>query len=137
MPQTPLDYGMLCTPSLIPYGNLAAQDFSCFLRPWFNPLTTNDVFWHHQILAACYQLVQSVLKMVCTRVGQVEVGGSTALADSAWWQLQLVNDGWVICLLSCINGRRKRSFHLVGIPFRQFRLFLVWRIVLWSKGPDY
>ena len=24
---------MLCTPSLIPYGNLARQDFSCFLRP--------------------------------------------------------------------------------------------------------
>ena len=25
---------MLCTPSLIPYGNLAGQDFSCFLWPW-------------------------------------------------------------------------------------------------------
>ena len=32
-PQTPLDYGVLCTPSLIPYVNLARQDFSCFLQP--------------------------------------------------------------------------------------------------------
>ena len=58
----------------------------------FNPLTTNDAFWHHQILAACYQLVQSVLKIssvLAERVGQVEVGGSTILVDSAWWQLQL------------------------------------------------
>ena len=37
MPQTPLDYGVLCTPSLIPYGNLARHDFSCFLRPWYRP----------------------------------------------------------------------------------------------------
>ena len=29
----------------------------------FNPLTTNDAFWHRQILAACYQLVQSVLEI--------------------------------------------------------------------------
>ena len=43
------------------------------------PLTTDDAFWRHQILAACYQLVQSVLK----------IGGFTALPDNAWWQLQL------------------------------------------------
>ena len=31
---------------------------------FFKPLTTNDHFWHRQILAACYQLTQSVLKIV-------------------------------------------------------------------------
>ena len=58
----------------------------------FNPLTTDDAFWHCQFLATCYQLAQSVLKIgsaVAERVGQVEVGESTALADSAWRPLQL------------------------------------------------
>ena len=58
----------------------------CFL---INP---DDVFWCHQILAVCYQLPQSVLKMgsvLAERVGQGEVGGSTTLLDSAWWRLQL------------------------------------------------
>ena len=57
-----------------------------------NPLTTDDAFWRRQILAACYHLVQSVLKMgsvLAERVGQGEVGGSTALPDSTWWRLQL------------------------------------------------
>ena len=57
-----------------------------------SPSTTDDTFWHRQILAACYQLAQSVLKIgsaLAERVGQGEVGGSTALPDSAWWQLQL------------------------------------------------
>ena len=58
----------------------------------YNQLTTNDTFWHCQILATCYQLVQSVLKIgsaLAEMMGQREVGGSTALADSAWWRLQL------------------------------------------------
>ena len=57
-----------------------------------NPLTTDDAFWHRQILVACYQLAQSILKMgsvLAERVGQGEVGGYTALPDNAWWQLQL------------------------------------------------
>ena len=57
-----------------------------------NPLPTNDAFWRRQILAACYQLAQSILKIgsvLAERVGQGEVGGSTALPDSAWWRLQL------------------------------------------------
>ena len=57
-----------------------------------NPLTTNDAFWHRQFLAACYQLAQSVLKIgsaLAERVRQGEVGGCTALADSAWRLLQL------------------------------------------------
>ena len=43
-------------------------------------------------MAACYQLVQSILKIgsaLAERVEQGEVGGCTALADSAWQQLQL------------------------------------------------
>ena len=58
-----------------------------------NPLTTDDTFWRRQILATCYQLAKSVLKKIgsalAERVGQVDVGGYTALPDSAWWQLQL------------------------------------------------
>ena len=30
---------------------------------YINPLATNDAFWRCQILAACYQLVQPVLKI--------------------------------------------------------------------------
>ena len=55
-------------------------------------LTTNDAFWRCQILATCYQLAQSVLKIgsvLAEKVGQWEVGGCTALPDSAWRQLQL------------------------------------------------
>ena len=57
-----------------------------------NPLTTDDAIWYRQILAACYQLAQSVLMIgsaLAERVGQGEVGGCTALADSAWRRLQL------------------------------------------------
>ena len=60
----------------------------------FNPSPSDDAFWR-QILAACYQLAQSVLKIgsaLAERTegaGQGEVGGYTALPDNAWWQLQL------------------------------------------------
>ena len=57
-----------------------------------NPLPTDDAIWRRQILAACYQLAQSVLKIgsaLAERVGQGEVGGYTALPDSAWWRLQV------------------------------------------------
>ena len=52
----------------------------------------NDDYSRHRNSAACYQFVQSVLKIgsaLAERVGQEEVGGSTALADSAWRLLQL------------------------------------------------
>ena len=42
-----------------------------------NPLATDDAFWSRQFLAACYQLVQSVLKIgsaLAERVGQGGVG---------------------------------------------------------------
>ena len=56
------------------------------IRTKLNPLTTDDAvrFWPH------YQLAQSVLKIGSERVGQGEVGGCTALADSAWQRLQLL-----------------------------------------------
>ena len=73
------------------------QDCPCTIAVVVNPLPTSDAFWRRQILAACYQLAQSVLKIgsaLAERVGQGEVGqgevsGSTALPDSAWWRLQL------------------------------------------------
>ena len=63
-----------------------AQSHLVKARHLVNPLPSR------QILAACYQLAQSVLKIgsaLAERVGQGEVGGSTALPDSAWWRLQL------------------------------------------------
>ena len=89
----------------------SAKNRVCFYGPdtAFNPLTTDDAFWRRQILATCYQLVQSVLKIgsaLAERVGQGEVGGSTALADRAWRLLQLAIekawsalDGLLFCLL--------------------------------------
>ena len=43
-------------------------------------------------MAACYQLLQSVLKIgsvLTERVGQGEVGGCTPLGDNPWRMLQL------------------------------------------------
>ena len=60
-----------------------------FLLTLLQPMTPfgNSAFWRRQILAARYQLAQSVLKIcsaLAERVGQGEVGGSTTLPDSAW-----------------------------------------------------
>ena len=47
--------------------------------PSFNSLPTDDAFWRHQILAACYQLAQSFFMIgsaLAERVGQGEVGGN-------------------------------------------------------------
>ena len=81
-------------------------DRQCF---GLNPLTTNGNYSRHQNSAACYQLAQSVLKIgsvLAERVGQGEVGGSTALADHAWRLLQLAIektwsalDGPLFCFL--------------------------------------
>ena len=57
----------------------------------FNPLTTD------QILAASYQLAQSVLKIgsaLAERGGQGEVGGCTSLGNSAWWLQLAVEKPW-------------------------------------------
>ena len=58
---------------------------------------------HRNSAAFLYQLAQSVLKIgsaLAERVGQGEVGGCTALADSAWWLLQLAIE-WA---LSALDG---------------------------------
>ena len=69
-------------------------------RALLNPLPTNDAVWHRLILAACYQLAQSVLKIgsaLAERVGQGEVGGCTALGGSTWRLLQLaVEKHWSV-----------------------------------------
>ena len=58
-----------------------------------NPLTTDDAFWCHQILAACYHLVQSIVKIGSALAERV--GGSTALPGSTWSRLQLpVEKSW-------------------------------------------
>ena len=61
------------------------KDFSSFASggfttgdQTFNPLTTNDDYSRHQNSAACYQLVQSLLKIgsaLVERVGRGEVDG--------------------------------------------------------------
>ena len=63
-----------------------------------------DDYSRHRNLATCYQLAQSVLKIgsaLAERVGQGEVGGCTALADTAWRLLQLaIERAWsVFCFL--------------------------------------
>ena len=55
----------------------------------------NDDYSHHQNSAACYQLVQSILKIgsvLAERVGHDEVCESTTLTDNAWRLLQLAID---------------------------------------------
>ena len=85
-----------------------------------NSLTTDDTIWRCQILAACYQLVQSVL-------GQGEVGGYTTLPDSAWWWLQLpvgkpwsMTGGHFVCLIAQ-TGIENAPFTLyIRTPFLAF-----------------
>ena len=84
-----------------------------------NPLTTNDDYSRQSVLKISSALAE--------RVGQGEVGGSTALADSAWrlhvaagYRMGLVSAGWPV-LLFCTNECRKQSFHLVGAPLLAFR----------------
>ena len=76
----------------------------------FNPLPTNDAFWRRQILAACYQSVQSILKIGSALAERVcGTGGGGWVHCSAWQPMvavavacrkALVNAGWAICLLS-------------------------------------
>ena len=65
--------------SVIVQGNFTTPQHSKYLYvlglesiAMINPLTTDDAFWHHQIMATCYQLTQSVLKIgsaLAERVG--------------------------------------------------------------------
>ena len=78
----------------------------------FNPLTMNYNYSCHRNSAACYQLVQSVLKIssaLAERVGQGEVGRCFALGDSAWQLLQLaIAKAW-----SALDG----PFSCFVVPF--------------------
>ena len=95
---------------------------------------------------ACYQLAQSILKIgsvLGERVGQGEVGGSTALADRAWRRLQLAIekvssalDGLLFCFL-VQTGVENSPFTLLGLHFWLIRQLSVWRSIVWSEGPDY
>ena len=42
---------------------------------------------------------------------------SCMAAVAAGYRKGQVSTAWPALLLSCTNGRRKRSFHLVGAPF--------------------
>ena len=41
-------------------------------------------------------------------------------AVAAGYRKDLVSAVWPVLLLSCVNGRRKWPFHLVGVPFLAF-----------------
>ena len=67
----------------------SADDFSMKLSLF---MCSHSSYSRHRNSAAFYQLAQSVLKtgsVLAERVGQGEVGGCIALADSAWRLLQL------------------------------------------------
>ena len=99
-------------------------------------------------MAACYQLAQSVLKIgsahaLAERVGKGEVGGCTALADSAWQPLQPAVEkpwsmlGWPFVCLLAQTGVENAPFILYGHHFWHFRQLVVRQSILWSEGPDY
>ena len=76
------------------------------------------------------------------RMGQGEVGGCTALADSAWRPLQLpVEKPWsmpggpFVCLLAQ-TGVENAPFTLYRLHFWHIRQLFVRRSVLWLEGPD-
>ena len=52
------------------------------------------------------------------------------VAVAAGCRKALVNAGWATVLLSCTNGPRKHSLHLVGSPFLTFRQLSVRRSAL-------
>ena len=99
-----------CTQIAINLSVLGVGRSALLFHAAVNLLTTNDDYSHHRNSAACYELAQSVLKKgsaLAERVGQGEVGGCTALADSAWWLLQLAIewawsalDGLLFCFLA-------------------------------------
>ena len=101
---------MILNPALLQTSECNIGKIPTMFGSSVNPLTTDDAFCRCHFLAACYQLAQSVLKIgsaLAERVGQGEVGGYTALADSAWWLLQLpVEKPWsmpggpFVCLLA-------------------------------------
>ena len=73
------------------------------------------------------------------RVGQEEMGRFQHWALVTWLLLScrkpLVSTGWVIFLILCTNGLRKRSSGHVGPPFLAVRpIFLLCRGDHWPRG---
>jgi len=71
----------------------------------FNPLTTDDAIWRCLILAACYQLAQSVLKIGFALAKKSRIGGGRWVlargavhmaAALAGCRKALVGTGWAI-----------------------------------------
>ena len=84
-----------------------------------NPLTTDDECTCHATLAACYQLVQSVLKTGFVLAKGWDRGSHDMLCT---WQLSwlAVERPWLALagpFLFSTNGHRNRSSAFVGPPF--------------------
>ena len=81
--------------------------------------------------------------VLAERAGQGEVGGSTALADCAWWLLQLaIEKAWsaldgLLFWFLVQTGVENGPFTLYGLHFWLIRQFSVWRSNLWSEDLDY
>ena len=98
----------------------------------FNPLTTDDAFWHCLTLAACYQLVQSILKIGFALAkkggigegGRVSTLGAVRMASAlAGCRTALVGTDWTIPHLVSTNTCRNHSSPLVGEPFLIQRMY--------------
>ena len=106
--------------------------FNCRHRPWcvqlliskfqyldeINPLTTDDAFWGRQILAACYQLAQSVLKIGSAlperRGGWVHCSGWQCMAAvAAACRKAQVNATWSIGCFLAQTGVKNAPFTLL------------------------
>ena len=87
-----------------------------------NSLTTDDEGTRHATLAACYQLVQSILKIgfALAKKGEMgEVGGHSHDMPYTWWLSWLaVEKPWsALAGPFYTNGHRKGSSAFVGAPF--------------------
>ena len=80
--------------------------------PVFNPLTTDDAFWHCQFLATLSvgAICLKIGTVLAERMGQGDVGGCTHLAYSTWWLLELPIDkpwsmlgGPFVCFLAQVS----------------------------------
>ena len=95
----------------------------CFIN---SPLNTDVECTCHAILAACYQLAQSILKIGFTlakEVGQGEAGGHSHDMLCTWWLSWLAVE--------------KAPLPLQGLHFWHCRQFSVGRSVHWLESTDH
>ena len=109
-----------------------------------NPLTTDDAFWRWLTWAACYQLVQSVLKIGFVLAKRWDGGSGWVSARGAMHmaaalvgcRTALVGTDWTISRFVSTNGHRNHSFPVVGAPFLvHCRQFSVRWNVYWLESP--